>query len=152
MSTSTPVIDNLTLFNALMLKYSVPVNNQLSLDQTYEFGKAVKGKLFCGIAHNGLAFINLPITMVPSPATKASVNDAAFNWNDLAFIIIQHYPDRKDIFMPNDLPYGIQAPEVLGSDYNDLTTLEKLLAGETVRFHDRRDGAADMWTDVTLAR
>jgi hypothetical protein len=116
-----------------------------------------------GVDKLGRVFINLPITVVSSELRFLGSNQDRMtaglkpreNLQKTAFVVFQRYTD-SDIFVLGGEPYPMDADSPLGEDRKDLTLVEKLLSGKTVRFNDwsYADGNCvadpDNWIDVAL--
>jgi hypothetical protein len=77
------------------------------------------------------------------------------NLQKTAFVVFQRYTD-SDIFVLGREPTPMNADNPLGENHKDLSLVEKLLAGKTLRFLDWMyvDGDCiadpDNWIDVAL--
>lgn len=150
-------------FKVLMSKFYVPVNNNIVVGATGYLDKPINGNLFHGVDKYGRVFINLPITVVLSESrflTRKQDRVAAGmkpreNLQRTAFVVFQRYSDN-DMFVLGGDPTPMNADNPLGENHKDLSLVEKLLSGETVRFNDwsYADGNCvadpDNWIDVAL--
>jgi hypothetical protein len=150
-------------FLALMIKYNVLVNHNIAVGSTGYLDKPVKGHLFHGVDKSGRVFVNLPITVVASELRFLGSNQDRMtaglkpreNLQKTAFVVFQRYSDN-DMFVLGREPTPMNADNPLGENHKDLSLVEKLLSGETVRFYDWKyeDGTSfanpDNWIDVAL--
>jgi len=156
-----PVVED---FKAMMSKFNVPFNdNSLVVGATGYLDKPINGDLFHGVDKYGRVYINLPITVVLSESRFLTRNQDRVtagmkpreNLQRTAFVVFQRYNDT-DMFVLGGDPTPMSADNPLGENHKDLSLVEKLLSGETVRFHDwqYKDGGCfsdpDNWIDVAV--
>jgi len=148
-------MSNVTDFLALMTRFAVPVNNEIAIDSFTEYlDKPVADRLFTGTDTHGRVFVNIPITHVASD----DVASLAQRFDNKAFVIFQRHADNDTIFVKGG-PVLLLQDKITGDGFNDLSNLEKLLDGETLRFHTTRwtpDGGSVInplqWVEIALKR
>jgi hypothetical protein len=148
-------MSNVTDFLALMTKFAVPVKNEIAIDSFTEYlNRPVSDQLFTGTDAKGRVFINLPITHVASDA----VADTAKNFDNQGLVIFQRHAHNDTIFVKGG-PVLLLQDKITGDTFDDLSNLEKLLNGETLRFHTTRwtpyGGSVEdplQWVEITLKR
>ena len=154
------MIDTLAKFDALMLKYNVSSDYRTDVSNPIETPDI--DHLFHGTDFHCRAYVNLPIVVASEFRFLGSNQDRMTaglkpreNLQKTAFVVFQRYTD-SDIFVLGGEPRPMDADEPLGTDHRDLSLVEDLLAGKTVRFHDWRYEHGDCivdpdnWIDVAL--
>ena len=124
-------------FKELMVKFNVvpgPGKNMFGVNIIFDLDRpmanlVVGTRLFTGHDASGCVFVNLPIRI-----TKAY--DRKIVTSNTAFTVSQRDRDYE-FFALGGEPYPLHDDSFF-VDSNDLSNLEKLLAGETLRFHENR--------------
>lgn len=140
---------NVTDFLALMAKHNVPSNACAGLDYK---------KLYGGLTMVGTLRLNLPLTIVLSEEFAADYGSDTEEFDNVQLLIAQRYADNDSLFVPYHYPYPMVDSEIMGCNFDDLTVIDQLLSGETVRFYEdayrgtEAAATATRWLDVSLNR
>lgn len=154
---ATPAVDNVAKFVELVR--ALDHDNNIEVGHTSYLDKPVRDRLFTGTDCHGRVFVNLPITITASEKISAQLSKRnAEVWKNSAFVVFQRYTDNKRTFVLGGNTQSM--PNFLGEDNEDFSMLEKLLAGETLRFHETMYTAdyktvldnPDSWVEITLKR
>ena len=153
--------DTLTVFKTLMHKYKVSTSSHRMGDKNPIETPDIDYLFHSKDAH-GRVYVNLPLVIVMSEGRFAihrrhALRNGLPNIQQSAITVYQQFPGEKSNFvlggtaiMNGNFPLGMYG--------DDLTLVEKLLAGETIRFHeyDYVDGNSPCiasptdWIDVKL--
>lgn len=149
-------------FAALMAKHHVPAGDIGAIGATGYLDKALKGQFFHGIDEAGRVFVNVPIIVVMDDAHFAERDairkNGAPNRRERAFTVFQRWENDSNTFATGNEETLMNRDGFLGESYTDLSLLDRLLSGETLRFHEytysgkERLADPNEWIDVTLDR
>ena len=146
-------MSNKTDFLLLMLKFNIPVSNEVRVGSTGYLDKPVTDKLYTGVDPHDRVFVNIPII-----ATRSYHGDA--ETKNTAFTVFQRYTSDDMIFVLGCHLAPMQRENFLLDEKGcmDLSNLSKLLAGETLKFFADRYHEdvlvtdENNWIEITLQK
>lgn len=112
----------------------------------------VKDRLFAGTDVGGRVFLNIPLRV------SVCEGDGLTTYRKTGIVVHQRYSDTEDVFVFGGSVEPLGIYEFFGPDLDDMTMLDRLLSGETIRSHGvtYKDGKQvddpDYWIEIRLHR
>ena len=128
---------SLEAFKALISKFDLPISNKIEVGPTDYLDVVDPDRgTFVGADKHGRAFVHIAITAY----RVVNGGDPTVCGVRRAFTVFQRYVDSENIFVVGRNPFPMTRDNFIltPAGEHDFSKLEKLLSGETLRFHDTK--------------
>jgi len=152
------VTNTVTDFIAMMRRFAITRDNTITVSDAGYLDTPIADRLFTGKDPDGRVFVNLPLAVTDSTSGVVMYDRRCQVRTDTAITVFQRRAEDDNLFITGGGPESIDDHAFLGTQFNDLSRLEQLLAGETVRFYpipciaETTVTDQDHWIEISLKR